>query len=261
MTLVWKSSPYVFGVHLKPGKPAQKNEPSSGRLEKACPTSALTQTFVWPQVGSYKATSSNKGAHVHSHWMQILAPPPQCGREGCSKKHRLLLRAFCPSLFLMSLNSVCTSHPKVLFRCVFWLSCRRKTFARLCNREFSKTCNYKPKMHETVNRGPWYGQRLLSLKFNSIHEKKKRKEDKRLAFWQHLPLQKTAGAARILGALICFPHCFCDGRGIKSYCCNWTNVPRLLPDNWWFSWSHFFDTPCPRCPLSIQIALWPLSTN
>jgi len=60
-------------------------------------------------------------------------------------------------------------------------------------------------------REPRHGQPVLSPKFNSIHQKNKRKEDKRLTFWQHLPLQKTAGAAKILGSLICFPHCFCDG--------------------------------------------------
>lgn len=124
MTLVWKSSSYVFSILFQPGKQAPKNELSSVGLRNFCPTSALTRNLVWPWGSHTRPQPQMKGlVHApteHRSW------PHQYTVSGrvCSEKPCLLPHRFCPSLLLMSLNSVCTS--ETLLICVLWLSCRRK---------------------------------------------------------------------------------------------------------------------------------------
>lgn len=124
MTLVWKSSSYVFSILFQPGKQAEENELSSVGLRNLCPASSLTRILLWP-----------RRSHIRPHpQLKVLMHSPTEHRSWphqhtmseriCGKKTGLLSHTFCPSLLLVYLNSICTS--EILLICVLWLSCRRK---------------------------------------------------------------------------------------------------------------------------------------
>lgn len=202
---------------------------------------------------SYKDTSPKRLTHAHTQCRSWTHHTLCWGGFGVKKVVCCQFFTFCKSLLLMSalnFRNVVHSYPLAQL----W---KKRTFARLCNKEFGTKCDCKPRLHEMVRIESWHC--VLNTRFNSIHQNNKRRRIRDWYFGSSC-LFRDSRCCQNSTLSDLFSSVFWWRGMFKFYSCNWSNEPRLLPDNWWFSSSSFFMTlPLPRCPFFLQITLWALS--